>query len=124
VLSQPSTSALINSNETGVAPKNFSASGVVLPSVDLIRATGGASGIALTLTRAIYPTNSPQGPLNLYQVYHAIRIDQGIEGGNGLVTFSDPGGALFNGGSDWVLENQWQWAIFMWNGTSWDVVGN
>jgi hypothetical protein len=119
MLCQPSTSALINGNETGVSPKAFSASGVVLPSVDLIRATGGASGIALSLTEAIYPTNSPQGPLFLYQVYYAMKVDAGV----GVITFSD-GGALFNGQSSYVLNNQWQWAIFMWNGTSWDVIGN
>jgi hypothetical protein len=124
MLSQPSTSAVINQNETGVAPTNFSASGVVLPSTDLIRATGGAGGIVLTLTRAVYPTNNPAGPTFLGQAYYAIRVDAGIEVGNGLVQIVDPGGALFNGYPSWDLENRWQWAIFMWNGTTWDVIGD
>jgi hypothetical protein len=118
MLSQPSTSAIVNALETGVSPHAFSASEVVLPSVDLIRATGGTSGITLTLTPQIYPTNSPQGPLALYQVYHAIKIDAGV----GAVTFVDPNGALLNGYAYWELIDQWQWAIFMWNGTSWDVI--
>lgn len=120
MLSQPSTSALINSNETGVAPKAFNASGVVLPSVNMIRATGGSSGIVLTLTRAIYPTNSPQGPLMLYQVYYAMKVDAGV----GIIQFIDASGALFNGQSSYDLVNQWQYAIFMWNGTTWDCIGN
>jgi hypothetical protein len=120
MLSQPSTSALVNANETGASPTNFSASGVVLPSTDLIRATGGASGIVLTLTRAIYPTNSPQGPLMLYQVYYAIKVDAGV----GVVQLVDPSGALFNGQPSYDLVDQWQYAIVMWNGTTWDVIGN
>jgi hypothetical protein len=120
MLCQPSTSALINGNETGVSPKAFSATGVVLPSVDVIRATGGAGGITLTLSPAIYSTNSPQGPLFLCQVYYALKIDAGV----GIITFVDPNGALFNGQSSYILINQWQWAIFMWNGTTWDVIGN
>lgn len=120
MLSQPSTSAIVNANETGSSPKAFSASAAVPASVDLIRATGGASGIILTLTQAIYPTNSPQGPLQLYQVFHAMKVDAGV----GVVSFIDALGALFNGQSSYDLANQYQWAIFMWNGVSWDVMGN
>jgi hypothetical protein len=120
MLSQPSTSAIVNANETGSSPKAFNASAVVLPSVDLIRATGGAAGIVLTLTPAIYPTNSPQGPLQLYQVYHALKVDAGV----GAVSFVDPNGATFNGQSSYELVDQYQWAIFMWTGTVWDVFGN
>jgi hypothetical protein len=120
MLSQPSTSAIVNQNETGVAPTNFSASGVVLPITDLIRGTGGAGGIVLTLTRAIYPTNNPAGPLFLGQVYYAMKVDPGV----GVVQFVDPSGALFNGQPSYDLVDQWQYAIFMWNGTTWDAIGN
>ena len=31
---------------------------------------------------------------------------------------------LFNGQSSYDLVDQWQWAIFMWNGATWDCIGN
>jgi hypothetical protein len=118
--SQPSTSALINANETGMSPKVFSASGIVLPSIDFIRAIGGAGGIVLTLTPAVYPTGSPALPTMLYQVYHGIKTDSGV----GVVSFIDPNGALFNGQSAYDLVDQWQWVMMAWNGVSWDCLGN
>jgi hypothetical protein len=118
--SQPATSALINANETGMSPKVFSASGIVLPSVDLIRAIGGSSGIVLSLTEMIYQVGDPTKPTQLYQVYHAMKTDAGL----GVVTFDDASGALFNGQPAYDLENQWQWVIMAWNGVSWDCFGN
>jgi hypothetical protein len=118
--SQPSVSSVVNANETGMAPSVFSASGIVLPSVDLIRAIGGTAGIVLTLTPKIYLTGSPAAPTSLYQVYHAIKADSGL----GLVSFVDPNGALFNGQPSYELLDQWQWVVMAWTGNSWDCFGN
>jgi hypothetical protein len=118
--SQPSVDATVNQNETGMSPSLFSASGIVLPSVDLIRAIGGSLGIVLTLTPMIYNTGSPGKPVRLYQVYYGIKIDAGA----GMVSFLDPNGALFNGQPGYDLIDQWQSVIMGWTGSSWDCFGN
>jgi hypothetical protein len=104
----------------GVCPAAYTASGIVPTQVDYIRATGGANGIALQLTPGIFQAQGPNGTVGIYQTYFAMKVDAGA----GVVTFSDVNGALINGGATYTLENQFQWAIFMWNGTSWDVFGN
>jgi hypothetical protein len=118
--SQPSISAVVNANETGMSPDVFSASGIVLPSVDFIRAIGGSSGIALALTPMIYLAGDPTKPTRLYQVYHAMKIDSGP----GVINLYDASGAEFNGTSlGWDLVDQWQWVIACWNGSSWECFG-
>jgi hypothetical protein len=107
-------------HSAGSVPQAYSASGVVPTAVDYIRATGGSGGIALTLTEGIFLAQTPAGTVQVYQRYEAMKIDAGA----GAVVFSDANGALFNGASTYTLSDQWQWAIFTWNGTSWDVIGN
>jgi len=108
--------------KAGASPRAYSANAVVLPSVDFIKAIGGSGGITLTLTRGVYPTatGSPSFPTFLYQVYYARRDDAGA----GAATFIDPNGALFNGQASWELTDQYEWAIFIWDGTGWNVIGN
>jgi hypothetical protein len=119
--SQVSTNAALTPVfENGAARTAYSASAVVPASVDFIAATGGAGGITLTLTPVIYPTGSPGSPRMLLSVYYAIKSDAAA----GVVIFIDPNGALFNGQSSYELTDQYQWAIFCWNGVGWDVLGN
>jgi hypothetical protein len=118
--SQVSTDATDHSTHTGAVVQTLSASGAVLPSTDFIKAIGGASGIVLTLTGKIYPCASPASPVFVNTVFHAVRTDAGA----GVVSFVDFNGALFNGQASWVLLNQYQWAIFVWDGVGWTVMGN
>lgn len=108
----------------GSVPQLYTASGIVPITVDFIRANGGSAGIALQLTEGVYVTQTPNGAISIYQRYEAIKIDADVGSGGGAVVFSDPSGALFNGDPTYSFVNQWQWAIFIWNGTSWDVIGN
>jgi hypothetical protein len=105
---------------TGSALKAYSANAVVPAWVDFIEATGGVGGIMLTLTPGAIPTGDPTNPRVLYQIYQAAKEDAAA----GIITFVDPNGALFNGQSSYVLNNQYQWAIFQWNGVGWRVIGN
>ena len=107
-------------HQTGSVPTPYNTNGVVPTSVDLIRATGGSGGIALALTPGTAVFTGPSGVFSIYQTYYAMKVDAGA----GVITFTDLNGALLNGASSYVLENQWQWAIFCWNGTSWDAFGN
>jgi hypothetical protein len=118
--SQVSTDATDHSTHTGAAVLTLSASGAVPPSTDFIRAVGGTGGIVLTLTGKIYPTGNPATPVFVNTVFHAVRIDAGA----GPVTFVDSNGALFNGQSSWVMNNAFQWAIFIWDGVGWTCMGN
>jgi hypothetical protein len=119
--SQQATNATVNQSLTsGAALKAYAANATVLPGIDLIKATGGAGGITLTLTAGITPTGNPAAPDFLYQVYYARRDDAGA----GAVVFVDSKGALFNGQASWELLDQYQWAIFIWDGTGWNVIGN
>jgi len=119
--SQVSTNAALTPVfENGAALTRYSASAVVPASVDFIKATGGAAGIALTLTPMIYPTGSPGSPTFLYSVYYAMKDDAAA----GAVSFIDPNGAMFNGQSSYELTDQYQWAIFCWDGIGWHVLGN
>jgi hypothetical protein len=119
--SQQATSGLFTPFlENGAGILRVSASAVMLDSTDVIKATGGAGGITLTLTPAIDPTGDPTNPTYLYQVYYAKKDDAAA----GAITFVDPNNALFNGQPSWQLTNQHQWAIFIWNGVGWDVMGN
>jgi hypothetical protein len=98
--------------------QNFSANAVVPVGVDVIRGTGGAGGITLTLTPASYVVQASGAvTITVYQSYQAMKVDAGV----GPVTFVDPNGALFNGQSSWDLVDQYQWATFAWNGTGWEV---
>jgi len=104
----------------GSVPTAYTANGTVSTSVDYIRATGGAGGIALTLTPSSLLVTGPTGSFTVYQVYFAKKIDSAA----GAVTFTDLNGALFESGeASYVLSQQGQWAIFLWNGTTWDVFG-
>lgn len=119
--SQQSTSAFLSPVlKSGTALLRFVASAVVATSVDWIKATGGALGITLTLTPAIYATGDPTSPTYLYQTYYAMKDDAAA----GIVSFVDPNGAVFNGQPSYDLVNQYQWAIFVWDGIGWHVIGN
>jgi len=118
--SQVSTDASDHSIHSGAAVQTLNASGAVLASTDFIKAIGGSGGIVLTLTGRTYPTGSPAAPVFINTVYHASKSDAGA----GVVVFVDSSGALFNGQSSWVLNNQYQWAIFVWDGVGWTCMGN
>ena len=119
--SQQSTSAFLSPVfKSGTAQQRYAANAVVPTSVDFIKGTGGAGGIVLTLTPAIYTTGDPTSPTYLYQTYWAMKDDVAA----GTVTFVDPNGALFNGQASYVMNNQYQWAIFIWDGIGWHVIGN
>src|SRR5579864_6811075 len=119
--SQQSTSGLFTPYLTiGSALQPYTANAVVPGWVDFIKATGGAGGITLTLTPSSTPTGDPTNPRVLYQTYYAMKYDAAA----GAITFIDPNSALFNGQPSWVLNNQYQWAIFIWDGVGWHVIGN
>jgi len=123
--SQVSTDAVDHSTHSGAAVQTLSASGAVPASIDFIKAVGGAAGIVLTLTGKVYPTGNPASPILVKTVFHAVRTDPGIEAGNGVVLFVDSSGAAFNGNSaGYELVNEYQWAIFIWDGVGWTVMGN
>lgn len=104
----------------GSVPTAYTANGTVPTSVDYIRATGGAGGIALVLTSGSLLAVGPNGSFTVNQVYFAKKIDAAA----GAVTFTDLNGALFESGeASYVLSQPGQWAIFLWNGVSWDVFG-
>ncbi len=101
--------------------QTYSVGSVVPASVDVIRAAGGAGGITLTLTPKTYVLQEPGGvTIAVYETFRDIKTDAAA----GVVTFVDPNGALFNGDSSYDLVDQWQFAIFQWNGTGYDVFGN
>jgi hypothetical protein len=97
----------------------YTANGTIPISVDYIRATGGSGGIALVLTSSSQVIVGASGTFTVNQVYFAKKIDSGA----GAVVFTDLNGALFEGQSSYSLTQQGQWAIFLWNGTGWDVFG-
>lgn len=106
-------------HQTGAVVTAFNASGVVPTTVDYIRGTGGGSGIALQLTSRSQQFIGASGTFSVNQVYYAKKVDSGA----GAVTFTDLNGATFEGAASYSLTQQGQWAIFIWNGTSWDVFG-
>ena len=102
-------------HQSGAVATLYNASGVVPALVDYIRATGT---IALQLTSGSQIFSGLAGNFTVNQVYYAKNV------GAGVVTFTDSGGALFEDGSaSYVLAQKGQWAIFMWNGTAWEVFG-
>lgn len=117
---QPCSGALSAALKNGAAILLVTANTTVRRVIDYIKATGGAGGITITLTPGIDASADPTNPIFLYQVYHARKDDAAA----GAITFVDLNGALFNRQPSWVLNNQDQWAIFIWNGTGWDVFGN
>jgi hypothetical protein len=101
--------------------QNFSSTSVVPPGADVIRASGGAGGITLTIAANAYQAQPASGvTVTAYETFKAIKVDAAV----GAVTFLDSNGALFNGASSYALVDQYQWAEFAWNGTGWDVWGN
>lgn len=113
------TSNWNDTHQSGAVATPYSTSGTVPASVDYIRATGGSGGIALVLTPASQAFSGPSGTYTVGQVYSAKKIDSGA----GAVTFTSLGGELFEGQASYVLTQQGQWAIFIWNGSGWDVFG-
>jgi hypothetical protein len=104
----------------GNVPTAYTVGGTVPTTVDYIRATGGAGGIALVLTSSSQIITGPTGSFTVNQVYFAKKVDAGA----GAITFTDSLGALFESGeASYALTQQGQWAIFLWNGVSWDVFG-
>ena len=119
---QPGSVTSSNWNDThqvGFVQTAYSASGTVPITVDYIRATGGAGGIALVLTSGSQTFVGQSGSFTVGQVYRAKKIDSAA----GAVTFTDLLGALFEGAASYELTQQGQWAEFVWNGTGWDVFG-
>lgn len=108
-------------DSVGMVPGAYNANAVVPPSVDYIRGTGGSgAGITLQLTAQSTTFTGPNGPFSIQQVYFAKKVDAGA----GPVIITDSAGALFeDGSSSYQLNQQWQWAIFIWNGTAWEIFG-
>jgi hypothetical protein len=80
-----------------------SPSGIVPASIiDFIEATEGK----LTLS-------SPPKPHRIM----AVKVDAA-----GVAAFKADAGALFNGQPVWELKRQYEWAIFLWDGTAWNVL--
>jgi hypothetical protein len=122
VPASPNPGAVTSSNwndihQTGFISTAYAANGTVPVTVDYIRATGGAGGIALALTSASKTFTGLSGTYTVGIVYRAKKVDSGA----GAITFTDLLGALFEGASSYVLTQQGQWAEFVWNGTGWDV---
>jgi hypothetical protein len=88
--------------------------GTTLGLDNLIRATGGASGIMLFLWT---PSHEAQEDGIIVSVYAVMKVDAGP----GPVVMVDPKGALFNGQPSWELRAQFEWAIFSFYGAGWDV---
>lgn len=84
---------------------------------NLLRAVGGSDGITITLMP--HCVAREDGTI-ITSVYAAVKSDAGP----GAVVFVDPKGALFNGHANWRLDRQHDWAIFAFNGDSWDVFAN
>ncbi|GAB4434129.1 MAG: hypothetical protein Kow00120_00250 [Anaerolineae bacterium] len=76
----------------------------------VIVATGGASGITLTLPGA---ANSP------YKVYLVIKADAGA----GAVTLDGEGSETINGAATYALSAQWKAALVWCDGAAWYVLG-
>lgn len=109
-----------DAQSVGMVGTAYAASGIVPTTVDYIRATGGGGGIALQLTSGSRVVTGASGSVTVGQVYFAKKVDAGA----GPITFSDLGGALFeDGASTYLLTQKGQWAIFVWNGTAWEVFG-
>jgi hypothetical protein len=106
-------------HQSGFVPTAYNASGVVPATINYIRATGGSGGIALQLTSGSQVFNGPTGEFTLCQAYFAKKVDAGA----GAITFTDSQGALIENASSYELTQQGQWALFIWNGTTWDVFG-
>jgi hypothetical protein len=104
---------------SGAVISAYAANALVPTSVDYIRGTGGTAGILLTLTSGTVVVVGPSGTFNVNQVYFAKKTDLGV----GAVNFVDSAGALFEGQPTYALTQFGQWAIFIWNGVSWDVFG-
>ena len=103
-----------DAHQGGMVSTPYTADGVVPTSVDYIRANGT---FTLQLTSGSQTFNGPSGSFAINQMYFAKNV------GSGVVTFTDLNGALFEGQPSYELTQQGQWAIFIWNGTDWDVFG-
>jgi hypothetical protein len=106
-----------DAHQVGYVSTAYSASGVVPPSVDYIRATGGSAGIALQLTPLSQNFTGQSGSYTVGQAYLVKKVDSGA----GAITLTDLNGALIEGAASYELTQQGQWANFVWNGTGWDV---
>ena len=108
-----------DTHQSGFVSTAYGANATVPTSVDYMRCTGGAGGIALILTPGTQVFTGPSGSFTVGQVYRAKKIDSAA----GAITFTDLNGALFEGAASYELTQQGQWAEFVWNGVSWDVFG-
>jgi len=98
-------------HQSGFTPTTYAASGIVPPTVDYIRASGGAAGIQLQLTPATVNVNGASGQTQVNQAYFAKKVDAGA----GAVSFVSLNGELIEGQASYELTQQGQWAIFIWN---------
>lgn len=90
----------------------FSATGNIAATTKHVSATGGTSGITLTLQSASMSAGWP---------IYLKKVDSGV----GVVTIADvSGSAVFEGYTTLTLANQWQWAILIWTGSTYMVFGN
>ena len=76
----------------------------------LVKATGGAGGITLTLPTAVGLNN--QACIK--------KVDSGV----GAVTIATTGGQTIDGSSSYLLVNQWQYVTIQSDGANWLIVAN
>lgn len=122
--SDPSTISAADWNDlhsVGSVVTAYNANGTVPTSVDFIDAQGSSGGIALVLTPGQTLVKPPVGAgVIVYQRYEAVKNDAAA----GAIVFTSLSGELINGVASYSLSNQWQWVVFIWNGTAWRAFGN
>lgn len=94
-----------------LVPTAFSATGNVSATVLYAQVTGSASLITLTVQSSSMVAGQKQ---------RFMRMDTGV----GVVSIVDVAGKTFNGQSSWQLNNQWQFADLIWDGTQFTVFAN
>jgi hypothetical protein len=101
-----------NWNDTHVfGIRSVSASGATTIADDVILATGGAGGIALSLPN---PTTCSGQPI----------VYKKVDSGAGFVTINPFASETIDGQSSYVLVNQYQYVEVMSDGTNWQLINN
>jgi hypothetical protein len=78
----------------------------------IVRATGGASGITLTLPDATVASSANE-------VFMIKKVDSGA----GAVTIDGNGSQTIDGDLTYVLVNQYQYVVIFCNGANWEIYG-
>ena len=106
-------------HQSGHCPTTYTAGGLVPPTVDYIRADASGGPFQLALTEWSETFYGASGGFQIFAEYWAKKVDISAN----AISFVDPGGALLEGQPSYELSQPGQWAVFRWNGNSWDVFG-